>query len=261
MKRLLLLVFVCTSAFAYCQPKNYQMTILEKLFDSPDSQNKIIQEKADTRRELVRCKSKNENSFKKYILTEYGYENMVTGSAYIVSKIDIPKDKPLFDIKLGKQPVINFDRMDQSEDKNYQSKMTVKLREEHIDVTDPFSKIIFKIDEEETTEICIDHWWVTQIVGTGEITYAEYLSSDCYILTQECEAGYSNDSSPKKENQDLYSPACYQVENAANAFTGAQNRENAFTTSIPAIVILSGRTRKSFIQNQKLCTPDFHGSI
>jgi hypothetical protein len=234
MKKMGLFVLVSTSLFAFAQPKDHEMTILEKLFSVESyAVYKIVEEKDNTRRELVFCKSKDENSFKKYVLTEFGYEDMVTGSAYIVSKDYFPDDKPLYNITLGKELVINIDKLNKPEDNNYQGKMTVKLREELIDATDRFQKIVNKVDEGDTTEICLDHWWVTCKVETREPIEIEYLGSDCYTFGSGTGGSNCCGRSAEQHNMDLSKLAFEQDENTISAIDGTKNVEDVFINTAP----------------------------
>gem|GEM_PF-2936996 len=197
MKRLLLSVLLCTSLIAYSQPKDEEITILEKLFSGkPDTDNKIVQEKEGSRRELVQVGNDKEGDFKKYQLTEFNSKEEMTASLNIVSKKGIEPGYDLFNLTTGAGKVINFDKLDAStgnlSDKgSHHGKITVKWEGNQFDASEPFSKLAIKC--EEGTETCIDHWWVSYVEETGEIISVEHLGTSCYPCKTGTGGGGSSD--------------------------------------------------------------------
>lgn len=195
MKSLFTAFLIALAFSAYSQGKDAGLTILEKLFSQNLlPQKKITQEKEGFTRELIPFEVRPNATMKKYLLNEYDKVNTVIGSVYIISKNDIDGNTDLFKVQLGDYPVV----LAGSSPKNIKAKvkMVVKINDEDVNLSEPFSKMINKC--EEGTEFCIDHWVVWYLEETGEIVDIILEGSDCYTCGGTGGGGGGNTTPPNQ---------------------------------------------------------------
>lgn len=249
MKKLFLCLLLSLTYNAYCQTKDTDPTILEKLFSQEHNlKDKITQEREGSIRELTQIGTEKKEGFKKYLLTERNLKDETPINTYIVSKKAIEPDYDLYKIKTGSNMIINFDKQnDNTNETKGSGKITVKWNDKEYDMNQPFSKL--PINTEISTEICVDHWWVTYIEETGEILSVEYMGSDCYVVGPAPSTGGGGSTNPPPVNS--CNLTCEETENILKSITGVELTEN-ISYETGALLSSNGKIRKPLNPRQQL---------
>lgn len=161
-------------------------TIKDVVFaKAPDYTAKIIQvsPEKDRQRMLVPLTAGKDLKLYKYLITEYSNtgNKQITGN--LVSKTKISEKDNLFLLPLATDGSINY--FDAKASKTTGGKLMLKYNGKEVGLTEK-AGAVFNPSEPTpdnppvTGGYCIDHWWVTYDVETGEILSIEYLGSDCY---------------------------------------------------------------------------------
>jgi hypothetical protein len=162
-------------------------TVKDVVFSGePDISRSIIQLSADGQRQrtLVPLRANNA-TLHKYLLVETQPGEKTRIQTYVIAKTKLTSKDNLFDIAFTSGGVTAYEKNTKAtvshrllakhdkKDLNLSGKIGDALKGSELqpNYPDPGGDI---------GGFCIDHWWVTYDVGTGQIISIEYIGSDCY---------------------------------------------------------------------------------
>lgn len=167
-------------------------TVKQVIFSgAPDFASSISQENKDKslQRFLIPINSGKKIMYE-YTLVEKNNADQSLAETYVVSRVPLTNEVDLFNVPLSVTGVTAYDNSTAAKKGTMASKIILKQNEKELDLNSLVKNATISKEgevlnladpcEDEGTEICIDHWWVTWNTMTGEIISIEYLGSDCY---------------------------------------------------------------------------------
>jgi hypothetical protein len=137
-----------------------------------------------TQRTLIPLSTKN-LVLRKYLLVETNLIEKTRIQTFVITKTQLTSKDNLFDIAFTSEGITAYEKKTRG---NIGSRLLLKHKKSELPLNGKIGDAV-KGPEispnnpdpgDDTGGFCIDHWWVTYDVETGQILSVEYLGSDCY---------------------------------------------------------------------------------
>jgi hypothetical protein len=162
-------------------------TVTDVVFSGqPDIGSSIVQLSADGQRQrtLVPLSAKN-TTLHKYLLLETQPGEKTSVQTFVIAKTQLTSKDNLFDIAFKGDGVTAYEKNTKA---NVTHRLLAKHDKKEMSLNGKFGDALKGSELEPDNPdpgddiggFCIDHWWVTYDVETGQILSIEYLGSDCY---------------------------------------------------------------------------------
>jgi hypothetical protein len=203
-----------------------EKTVKDVVFSGePDITRSIIQLSANGQRQrtLVPLRANN-TALHKYLLIETQPGEKTRIQTYVIAKTQLTKTDNLFDIAFTSDGITAYEKTTEG---NTGKRLLLKHGKKELSRNEKIGDAIRGSEilpnnpnpGDDNGGFCIDHWWVTYNVETGQILSVEYMGSDCYgcEATGTCGVGGGGGSGGNPGNVD--SILAVNFINMANATT------------------------------------------
>jgi hypothetical protein len=164
-----------------------EKTVKDVVFSGePDITRSIIQLSANGQRQrtLVPLRANN-TALHKYLLIETQPGEKTRIQTYVIAKTQLTKTYNLFDIAFTSDGITAYEKTTEG---NTGNRLVLKHDKKELSQNEKVGDAIRDSEilpnnpdpGDDNGGFCIDHWWVTYNVETGQILSIEYMGSDCY---------------------------------------------------------------------------------